>query len=295
MLPSNGAVGRGIEPGQREREKGWQRQMRENRLRTLLNEGKPSFGTRLQTVWPTATEFVGRSGNFDYVEFLAEYAPYTMHDLDNMGRAIELSPNFCGMIKMEQSAQWHIAIRAMSAGIQNLLFTDIRTAADAEAIVKLIRPEGPGNDNTHGMAGGRIPVGGQQDFITYYNDAVIVIMVEKSGAVENLEAILKVPGIDMVQFGPADYGMSTGRLSRDYATGLNPAVKEAREYTIKTCLKAGVRPRAEINQASEAEYYLDLGVKDFCLSTDATILRDFYRKEGGALKEIVAKAGVAVG
>jgi 4-hydroxy-2-oxoheptanedioate aldolase len=240
----------------------------------LLNEGKPTFGTRVQSSWPTVTEFVGRSGQFDYVEFLAEYAPYNLHDLDNMGRAIELHPNFCGMIKMEQSAQWHLAVRAMSAGIQNLLFTDVRTAADAEAIVKLVRPEGPGNDFTHGMAGGRIQVGGQGDYVKYYNDAVIVIMVEKKGALDNLEEILRVPGIDMVQFGPADYGLSTGKLSRDYATGLHPEVREAREYTIKTCLKMGVRPRAELQSVSETEYYLDLGVKDFNLSTDVSILRD---------------------
>src|SRR3954471_20106643 len=256
--------------------------MRENPLRTLLNEGKPTFGTRVQSVWPTVTEVVGRSGQFDYVEFLAEYAPYNLHGLDNMGRAIELHPNFCGMIKMEQSAQWHLAVRAMSAGIQNLLFTDVRTAADAEAIVRLVRPEGPGNDYTHGMAGGRIRVDSQLDYVQYYNDAVIAIMVEKRAAVENLEEILKVPGIDMVQFGPADYGLSIGKPNRDYASGLHPEVREAREYTIKTCLANGVRPRAEINSAAEAEYYLDLGVKDFNLSTDIAILRQFYGKEGSA-------------
>ena len=265
--------------------------MRENRLRTLLNEGKPTFGTRVQSSWPTVIEAVGRSGQFDYVEFLAEYAPYDLHALDNMGRAIELSPNFCGMIKMEQSAQWHLAVRAMSAGIQNLLFTDVRTAADAEAIIRLVRPEGPDNDYTHGMAGGRIQVEGLTDYLQYYNDAVIVIMVEKRGAVENLEEILKVPGIDMVQFGPADYSMSVGKPGRDYAAGLHPDVREAREYTIKTCIKMGVRPRAEINSAAEAEYYLNLGVKDFNLSTDLAILRQFYNKEGAALREIVGKAG----
>jgi 4-hydroxy-2-oxoheptanedioate aldolase len=264
--------------------------MRENRLRTLLNEGKPTFGTRVQSSWPTITELIGRSGQFDYVEFLAEYAPYDLYALDNLGRAIELSPNFCGMIKMEQSAQWHLAVRAMAAGIQNLLFTDIRSAADAEAAVRLVRAEGPDNDFTHGMAGGRIQVGSQADFIQYYNDAVIAIMVEKRGAVENLEAILKVPGIDMVQFGPADYGLSVGKPSRDYARGLHPDVREAREHVIKTCIKMGVRPRAEINSAAEAEYYLNLGVKDFNLSTDTSILRQFYSREGGALREIVAQA-----
>ncbi|MCC6174172.1 MAG: 2,4-dihydroxyhept-2-ene-1,7-dioic acid aldolase [Chloroflexi bacterium] len=267
--------------------------MRENRLRTLLNEGKPTFGTRLQSAWPTATELVGRSGQFDYVEFLAEYAPYDLHALDNMGRAIELSPNFTGLIKMERSAQWHLAVRAMSAGIQNLLFTDVRTAADAEECVRLVRPEGPDNDFTHGMAGGRIQVEGGADYLKYYNDAVIVLMVEKRGAVENLEAILSVPGVDMVQFGPADYGMSIGKPGRSYAGGLHPEVIEAREYTARTAIKMGVRPRAEINTASEAEYYLKLGVKDFCLSTDVSILRSFYRQEGGALRELVAQSGVS--
>ena len=32
----------------------------------------------------------------------------------------------------------------------------------------------------------------------------------KKGAIENLESILAVPGIDMVQFGPSDYSMSIG-------------------------------------------------------------------------------------
>jgi 4-hydroxy-2-oxoheptanedioate aldolase len=266
--------------------------MRKNPLRILLEEGKPTFGTRVQSSWPTITEFVGRSGQFDYVEFLAEYAPWDLHALDNMGRAIELHENFSGMIKMEQSAQWHLAVRAMSAGIQNLLFTDVRSAADAEAIVRLVRPEGPDNDYTHGMAGGRIQVEGGADYLDYYRDAVIVIMVEKKGAVENLESILKVPGIDMVQFGPSDYGMSIGKPGRSYAGGLHPDVIEAREYTIKTCLKHGVRPRAELTSVAEAEYYLNLGVKDFNLSSDVAILRGYYSKEGGALREIVANAKV---
>jgi 2-keto-3-deoxy-L-rhamnonate aldolase RhmA len=269
--------------------------MRENPLRTLLNEGKPTFGTRIQSALPMATELVGRSGQFDYVEFLAEYAPYDLFALDNMGRAIELSPNFSGMIKMEQSAQWHLAVRAMSAGIQNLMFTDIRTAADAEAIVRLVRPEGPGNEYTHGMAGGRIQVESGADYIKYYNDAVIVIMIEKKAAVDNLEEILRVPGIDMVQFGPSDYGLSIGQPGRSYTGGLHPEVIEAREHTMRTAIKMGVRPRAELTSLSETEYYLNFGVKDFNLSSDVAVLKSFYAKEGAALRDAVSKSKVAVG
>jgi 2-keto-3-deoxy-L-rhamnonate aldolase RhmA len=259
--------------------------MPENRLRTLLREGKPTFGTRLQSSWPTVTEIVGRSQKFDYVEFLAEYAPYDLYALDNIARAIELSPNFSGLIKMERSAQAHLAVRAMAAGIQNLLFTDVRNAADAEECVRIAKPEIPGSIGTHGNDAGRAAIGGVTELIKRYEDSVIVLMIEKGPAVENLESILRVKGVDMVQFGPSDYGMSIGfGGQRDH-----PAVIEAREHVIKTSIQMGVRPRAEISSPNEAEYYLKLGVKDFNLSTDTAILAAFYRDQGAALREVVGQ------
>jgi len=258
---------------------------RENHFRKLLREGKPTLGTRLQSAWPTATEIVGRSGKFDYVEFLAEYAPYDLHALDNMARAIELYPNFSGLIKMEASAQHHIAIRAIAAGIQNLLFTDIRSAADAAEYVAMVKPEVPGSVEgaTHGNAGGRAAVGGPESVIQSYRDSVIVLMIEKKGAVDQLEEICRVPGIDMVQFGPSDYSWSIGVAGQRDAK----EVVEAREYTIKTALKHGVRPRAEITTASEVEYYTKLGVKDFCMAPDTGILARYYAGEGGAVREMI--------
>jgi len=260
--------------------------MRENRLRTLLREGKPSLGTRLQSSWPTATELVGHSRKFDYVEFLAEYAPYDLYALDNLGRAIELFPDFTGLIKMERSAQAHLAVRAMSAGIQNLLFTDVRSAEDAKECVRIVRPETPEDNGTHGMAGGRSAAGGgAAALVQTYRDAVIMLMIEKKGAIENLEAILSVPGIDMVQFGPSDYSMSMGVAGERN----HPAVIEAREYMIRTALKMGVQPRAEINEAREAEAYLELGVRHFNIGTDTGILSRWYAEQGGAMREMLAK------
>jgi 2-keto-3-deoxy-L-rhamnonate aldolase RhmA len=260
--------------------------MRENRLRTLINEGKPTFGTRVQSSWPTIIELVGRSQNFDYVEFLAEYAPYDLYALDNMARAIELSADFTGLIKIERSAQAHIAVRALAAGIQNVLFTDVRTRADAEDCVRTVKPEIPGSIGTHGNDAGRAALdGGVPELIKRYEDSVVVLMIEKKGAVENLEGILSVKGVDMVQFGPSDYSMSLGLAGQRQ----HPAVVEAYEHTIRTAIRLGVRPRAEISTPAEAEYYLNLGVKDFNLSTDTAILSAFYRSSGSALRELVAQ------
>jgi 4-hydroxy-2-oxoheptanedioate aldolase len=264
--------------------------MRENRLRALINDGKPTFGTRIQSSWPTIAELVGRSQQFDYVEFLAEYAPYDLYALDNMARAIELYPNFTGLIKIERSAQAHIAVRSMAAGIQNVLFTDVRSKQDAEDCVRAVKPEVPGSVGTHGNDAGRAAVGGVTELIKRYEDSVVVLMIEKKGAVENLEGILGVKGVDMVQFGPSDYSMSIGLAGQR----THPAVVEAYEHTIKTAIKMGVRPRAEIQTTAEVDYYMNLGVKDFNLSTDTSILQVFYREQGGALRRMVTESFGAV-
>jgi 4-hydroxy-2-oxoheptanedioate aldolase len=65
--------------------------MRPNRLREALDAGRPTLGTHLLSVWPTLVELVGAAGHYDYIEFTAEYAPFTLHDLDNLGRALELA------------------------------------------------------------------------------------------------------------------------------------------------------------------------------------------------------------
>ena len=64
--------------------------MRRNPLRERLNAGKPTVGTHILSAWPTLVELIGHSKQYDYVEFTAEYAPFTMHDLDNLGRSFEL-------------------------------------------------------------------------------------------------------------------------------------------------------------------------------------------------------------
>ena len=54
-----------------------------------------------------------------------------MHDLDNLGRAFELS-GMGGMIKIEQTQYTHQAMRAIGAGFQSVLFADIRIVEDAK-------------------------------------------------------------------------------------------------------------------------------------------------------------------
>ncbi len=117
--------------------------MRGNRFRELLEAGQPTLGTHLLSTWPTLIELVGQTGQYDYVEFTAEYAPFDLHELDNLGRALELA-NLAGMMKIEQAQRMHQTMRAIGSGFQSVLFADVRTVEDAAACVRAVRAEAPG-------------------------------------------------------------------------------------------------------------------------------------------------------
>jgi 2-keto-3-deoxy-L-rhamnonate aldolase RhmA len=266
--------------------------VRPNRLRQLLAEGRPSIGTHLQTTWPTVVEVVGHTGRFDYIEFSGEYAPYDLHGLDNFCRAAELH-GLGTMIKLDQEPRTWLAQRAIGAGFQSVLFADIRTADDVRACVRAVRPDTPTGGGTYGAADRRNSFWGEAataPYIAALEEIVIVVMIEKREAVEQLDEILAVPGVDMIQWGPADYAMSIGRPGGWY----DPEVRDVERDVLARSLAAGIQPRAEITDPSEAQAYLDHGVQHFCIGTDVHILHAWLDERGGRLAEILgARAGRA--
>ena len=263
--------------------------MRHNRLRALLTAGKPTLGTHLLSTWPTLVELVGQAGNYDYVEFTAEYSPFDMHDLDNLGRALELK-DLGGMIKVEQTQWTHQAMRAIGSGFQSVLFADVRTVADAHACVAAVRAETPGSGGRLGVGMrrdvGTVQEGGSPAYVAALDEVVIAVMVEKRECVEDLDTILSVKGIDMVQFGAADYAMSIGVTGQRS----HPDVVKAERKTIETALKKGLHPRVELGDITQAAPYLEMGVKHFCIGWDVRILHDWWRTNGEGMRTMLGDA-----
>jgi 2-keto-3-deoxy-L-rhamnonate aldolase RhmA len=265
--------------------------MRPNKLRERLNAGQPTIGTHVHSTWPSIVEAVGHTGMFDYVEFVAEYAPFDLYALDNFCRAVELF-EMSAMIKIDQSPQQFYAQRAIGSGFQSVLFVDCRSADEARACVRAVRPETPESHGLHGVGMRRFAYmssAGSAEYVQALNDVVIALMIEKKPAVDQLEQILAVDGIDMIQWGPADYSMSIGRPGA-YRQQEDPEIKAVERRVIETALKMGVPPRAEINSVDQAQYYLDLGVRHFCIGTDISILYNWWKDNGENLRKTILDA-----
>ncbi len=261
--------------------------MRTNKFRELLRAGKPSIGTRVHSTWPSVVETIGHTGVFDYVEFLAEYAPFDLYALDNFCRAAELY-DMSTIIKVDQEPRGFLAQRGIGAGFQGILFADCRNVNDVRQCVDIVRPETPEDGGSHGVGMRRFAYmgyGGSADYVQALRDVVVMIMIEKKSAVERLEEMLSVDGIDMIQWGPVDYAMSIGQPG-----GRNsPEVKAVERRVFETALKLGVPPRAEINTVDEAKYYLDLGVRHFNIAADLSILFNWWKTNGDHLRKVISE------
>ena len=265
--------------------------MKENKLRYMLDNNMPTVATRLQSSWATVTEMVGANGEYDYIEFLAEYAPYGQYDFENIARAAEVH-DMGTMIKVDYQNRYYVAQKAIASGFQAVLFTDHRTAEDVAKTIKMITPECPEFEGGMGFVNRRW-VGNncsmkQEEYARMASRTVKVFMVEKKEALDNIDEICSVPGIDMVQFGPNDFALSSGFNMAEN----KERVREAELKMFEAAKKHGVHVRAEKNSVEDEQYYLDLGVRHFNVGMELRILSNFWKQQGSQLNEMIRKAGL---
>ena len=125
---------------------------------------------------------------------------------------------------------------------------------------------------------------GSEAWIKAMKDTVIAIMIEKKGAIENLEEILSVEGVDMVQFGPYDYAITIGKPAQPD----DQEVQKAHRYMIETALKKGVAPRVEIATFEQAKPYVEMGVRHFCIGWDVVTIYDWCKYQAEGMRKLLA-------
>ncbi len=258
----------------------------ENKIRKLINEGTPMVNTRIWSPWGTTAESAAASGSFDYLEFLAEYVPYNMRELEDLVRACE-NQGVGSMLKVDFQNRGYMAQKAMAMGFQAILFTDHQNAEQVKETIYLTTPETPKYNGRFGYPNGRWlgynPEPSQMEYVEMNASVVKAFMIEKKSAVDDIENICKVQGVDMIQFGPSDYCMSIGCNSAEHKAEW----KAAEKHCIEVALANGVRPRVELYNVEDAEYYKELGVKDFCIGDEFDILKDYWSNVGGKMKSMV--------
>jgi 4-hydroxy-2-oxoheptanedioate aldolase len=110
------------------------------------------------------------------------------------------------------------------------------------------------------------------------NDEIVLLpMMETKTAVENMESILDVEGINGVYIGPSDLGFSYGlvpKLDRD-----EPEILKIYEKIIKECGKRGLYPGIHCSGAEGAARAINMGFKLVTLSNESGLMATYAKMQ----------------
>jgi 2-keto-3-deoxy-L-rhamnonate aldolase RhmA len=258
-----------------------------NTLRQKLAAGRPTVGTHYLSADPDLPEIIGDTGLFDYAEYCAEYSAFDMPLLFHMARAGQCA-NLPLMIKLDQEAQGFWAQAALGAGFKAILFTDVRSAECVAACHRCIRADTPATGGLMGVKLRRPAMTGYdpEGYLADLASIVFVIMIEKNLAVDNLDRVLSAAqalGVDMTQWGPADFGLSRGQPQ----LMASPEIRPFEELVIRKSIEYGVPPRIEIAEVEQADRYVQLGVRHFCIGWDRFIYQSGLARVGEGMRKLI--------
>jgi 4-hydroxy-2-oxoheptanedioate aldolase len=126
---------------------------------------------------------------------------------------------------------------------------------------------------------------GTPEYVQALEDCVVALMIEKETAVDDLESILSVDGVDMVVFGGNDYWMSAGKPGN--ARTAPDQTSEVMMHVYKTAISKGIQPQAPVGGIDQVQEMLDFGVKHFCVGNDYFMIYRWLNENVGAIRKIL--------
>lgn len=179
--------------------------MRPNTLRSLITEKTPIVGGWLSIASAYLAEGAGHAG-YHCVTVDLQHGMLDFGDAVHMLQALSSTP----AIPLVRPTALNTAeiMHLLDAGAYGVICPMISTEEDARALVAACRYP-PNGRRSFGPARGKLY--GGPDYFDKADDEVMVIpMIETASALDNIDAILSVPGVDMIYVGPNDLGLDLG-------------------------------------------------------------------------------------
>ena len=199
--------------------------MAQNRFKAALQGDGLLLGCWLNLSSAAATEIIGGAG-FDWVLIDGEHAPYDVAAITEQLRVLAAFDS-AAIVRLPVGEDWVIK-QVLDMGAENLLVPMVDTAEQARALVAATRypPEG-----IRGLGANVARVSGYGADLGYVAGAnrqiSLIVQAESALALENLDEIAAVDGVDGVFIGPADLAASMGFTGQIDAPQVQTAIADA--------------------------------------------------------------------
>lgn len=236
-------------------------------LRGRLRNGLASIGTWLQIPHASVAEILGQAG-YDWVAVDLEHGSISVSQLPDLFRALELG----GTLPLARLAQGHPkdCKQALDAGAAGVIVPMIESAIQLREVRDACRWSPAGN---RGVGFSRANLFGKHfdAYVTEAQTPLLVAMIEHIRAVDRLDEILEVDGLDAILIGPYDLSSSMGLTAQFQHPDFLGASDRIRDLCTKRNVPFGVHV---VNpDVGELKSCLATGSRFVAYSVDAVFLR----------------------
>lgn len=245
-------------------------------FRARLARGEKLYGTMVTMPTAASAEILASLG-FDWLFVDGEHGPLELAEL--MAILQTVGDKAACIVRVPATAEFLVK-QVLDLGADGIIVPQVNTAEQAAQVVSWCRyaPQG-----TRGVGLARAHGYGLtfQQYVETANEQItVVVQAEHAQAVENIEEIVKVPGIDAVLLGPYDLSASYGKLGQID----DPEVVAGIERVTKACQAAGI-PLGYFGVTAEAiRPYIDAGYTLLVGGVDTIFLSSAAKRMLAAMK-----------
>ena len=257
--------------------------MRTNQVKEKLKRGEPALGAWLSLPSVPAARIMARLG-FDWLVVDMEHSAQNPVLMADMVATIADAGTCAPMVRIPaNSVEWFKW--ALDAGAWGVVVPMVNTREEAQRVIEYAKYPPLGNRSIGGAFG---PYGfgitNWPDYARAANDETIVtVQIESKQALENLDEILSVPGIDVAFVGPNDLHAQLGLTPS--TEGAEPEFVEALERIKVEARKHHVAPGIFSGKGEAAAERIRQGFQMISVTTDvssmiAAATRNLHRARG---------------
>src|SRR5690606_28776135 len=252
-------------------------------LKTRLKQGETLTGCWLNLGSSVTAEIVGLSG-FDWVLIDLEHGAGESKDLLFQLQALTHTPA-AAVVRVESFERQRLH-RVLDLGAEGIMCPRVNNVAEAKAVVDglFYPPEG-----VRGVAKMVRATNFGAQFSEYREHArdnlLGIVQIETPGALDCLDGIAQLEGVDVLFIGPADLSMALGIFGQlDH-----PLFKDAIRATVNAAQKAGKATGILLFNPDDFPAYHSLGIQLIACGSDATFVAEGARHTAGKLKSFISK------
>lgn len=239
-------------------------------FRSRLLAGEPLLGTFMKVPAPQNTEVLGLDG-FDFVMLDEEHAPWDRVTLDTALLAARAFGT-AGLVRIARPDA-NSVLSVLDDGAIGIMCPHVDSAEKARAVASWARYRG-GVRGAGASRGGDYGARGADNFRYADETTTVICMIEDRQALDVIDDIAAVEGVDALFLGRGDLGLSLSN-----ATDPVPSVKDAVEIAVKAAKSHGKPVSAVVQsmKSDEAKWLIDLGVTAMMVASDLGFLRQAAR------------------